>query len=456
MSFIGSAPAGGAPQKIATLGNFVDLKNSGWAQQYLPELVEQEAQIFGNRSVSGFLDIVGAEEAMQADQVIWSEQGRLHISFSGTTHASTVGKILATAHKVRVGDTVIVSDADSTVKCYVTAVATNDFDVAPYTAADLAAAGIAVGGVAVKGFVFGSEYKKGTDSTGRGYGIEPTLTTRENYTTIMKDKFTVSGSDAAAIGWIEVAGEEGQGGYYWYVKGASETSTRFGDYCEMSCIEDELAAASSGADAQGLKGSEGLFAAIETRGNVFNADAAATPTNMLADIDLILQRFDTQGAIEENTMFLNRAMSIGIDDMLAGQSTSTGASFGLFDNNEDMALNLGFNGFRRGSYDFYKSDWKYLNDFSTRANLNDTTNPVLGVIAPAGMSSVYDQMLGKNVKRPFLHVRYRASQTENRNMKIWTTGSVGAATSDLDAMEIHYLTERCLVTQGANNFVILK
>ena len=59
------------------------------------------------------------------------------------------------------------------------------------------------------------------------------------------------------------------------------------------------------------------------------------------------------------------------------------------------------------------------------------------------------------MKRPFLHVRYRASQTENRKMKTWITGSVGAATSKLDAMEVNYLSERCLVTQGANNFVLM-
>ena len=41
-------------------------------------------------------------------------------------------------------------------------------------------------------------------------------------------------------------------------------------------------------------------------------------------------------------------------------------------------------------------------------------------------------------------------------MKTWTTGSVGAATSALDAMQIHMLTERCLVVQGANNFMLMK
>jgi hypothetical protein len=123
-----------------------------------------------------------------------------------------------------------------------------------------------------------------------------------------------------------------------------------------------------------------------------------------------------------------------------------------------MALNLGFSGFRRGSYDFYKSDWKYLNDKSTRGSINakDTVNAIRGVMIPAGVSSVYDQQLGKNLKRPFLHVRYRASQTDNRKMKSWVTGSVGAVTSDLDAMEMHMLSERCLIVQGANNFFLLK
>jgi len=40
-------------------------------------------------------------------------------------------------------------------------------------------------------------------------------------------------------------------------------------------------------------------------------------------------------------------------------------------------------------------------------------------------------------------------------MKTWLTGSVGATTSDLDAMEINYLSERCLVTQGAMNFMLM-
>jgi hypothetical protein len=145
----------------------------------------------------------------------------------------------------------------------------------------------------------------------------------------------------------------------------------------------------------------------------------------------------------------------------SGFDQAYGASFGLFNNEAEMALNLGFSGFRRGSYDFYKTDWKYLNDASTRGILGLTAivpgNTVEGVLIPAGTSTVYDQIMGQNIRRPFLHVRYRASETEDRRMKSWITGSVGGAyTSSLDAMKVNFLSERCLCVQGANNFVLFQ
>ena len=154
-------------------------------------------------------------------------------------------------------------------------------------------------------------------------------------------------------------------------------------------------------------------------------------------------------------MFLNRATNWSIDNMLAGQNTygAGGTSYGVFENSEDMALNLGFTGFRRGSYDFYKSDWKYLNDSTTGGNQGS----VLGVLVPAGTSTVYDQQLGKNISRPFLHVRYRASEADDRRMKSWVTGSVGGNyTSAIDEMNVHFLSERALCVQAANNFLLLK
>jgi hypothetical protein len=266
----------------------------------------------------------------------------------------------------------------------------------------------------------------------------------------------------AQIGWVEVATEDGTSGYLWYLKAESETRLRFEDHLEMSVVEGELnvnAAPAANYGAAALPGTQGLFAAIEDRGNVNTGFTAATG---LADFDAILKNLDTQGAIEENMLFLQRQTSLDFDDMLAAVGSPAGgvyqggSSFGLFENSEDMALNLGFSGFRRGSYDFYKTDWKYLNDASTRGGI-DGVSSIEGVLVPAGTSTVYDQILGTNIRRPFLHVRYRASQSDDRRMKSWLTGSAGGAyTSTLDAMEVNFLSERCLVTQAANNFVLFK
>jgi hypothetical protein len=283
----------------------------------------------------------------------------------------------------------------------------------------------------------------------------------------MKDYYEVSGSDASRIGWVEVSSEGGASGYLWYIKAEADTRARFNDYVEMSMLESVKGSGTNGVDdhldiggtAATSVGTQGLFDAITDRGNVTSGISGVNAATDLAEFDAILAEFDKQGAIEEYMLFVNRASSLAIDDMLASMNSygAGGTSYGVFNNDEDMALNLGFSGFRRGSYDFYKSDFRYLNDLATRGGINaaNAANAIRGVFIPAGTSSVYDQQVGASMKRPFLHVRYRASQTDDRRMKTWVTGSVGAVTSALDAMSLHMLTERCLITQGANNFMLM-
>jgi hypothetical protein len=441
-----------------------------FAQQYLPEIYEQEVERYGNRTLSGFLKMVGAEMPMTSDQVIWSEQNRLHISYNACTQANGAGTssviqispLLATAQNViSVNDTVVVLDPVSGLeaKAIVTAStpgAAGSITVQPFNAAgSLTTIGLSAGGLKV--FVYGSDYAKGSNIPTAGAGsrisVNPVLTQFANSPIIIRNQYTINGSDMAQIGWVEVATEDGTSGFLWYLKAESETRLRFEDYLEMAMIEGELNG--SGVNTATQRGTQGLFAAIQARGNVQVGFTAAAG---LGDFDAILKNLDTQGAIEENMLFLQRQTSLDFDDMLGAISwgAAGGTAFGLFENSEEMALNLGFSGFRRGSYDFYKTDWKYLNDASTRGGIVGV-NSIEGVLVPAGTSTVYDQILGTNIRRPFLHVRYRASQGDDRRMKSWLTGSAGGAfTSTLDAMEVNFLSERCLVTQAANNFVLFK
>ena len=141
-------------QKQALSSNYLDFTagNNDWAQQYLPDLMAQEAEVFGNRTISGFLAQVGAEEAMTSDEVVWSEQSRLHIAVIGTviTAGSTNGTFTVTGdvdgnttgftvadHGVRTNDIVLISSAGIVTQCLVVDADTAVIQVEPYDKADL-------------------------------------------------------------------------------------------------------------------------------------------------------------------------------------------------------------------------------------------------------------------------------------------------------------------------------
>jgi hypothetical protein len=449
------------------------ITNFNFLSQYLPDTYEQEFERYGNRSIASFLRMVGAELPSNSDMIKWSEQGRLHTKYTACTYAAAAAgvQVITLAGSAicnfRIGQTVFLSSEQVSTESFkgvISAVGTSSFTVQHY--ANVGATTFSAATTTITVFVYGSEFSKGQG--GMQGSNESQDSFFDNKPIIIKDRYTVSGSEMAQVGWVEVTTENGANGYLWYIKSEHETRLRFEDYLEMAMVEGVPAAASSaalstlspaGSFAPGAAtagstaaGTMGMFNAIETRGNVWSG---GNPT-ALSDFDSIVQRLDKQGAIAENALFLNRQFSFDIDDMLAAQNSygAGGTSYGLFDNSEEMALNLGFSGFKRG-YEFYKTDWKYLNDATLRGGL--VGGNINGVLVPAGTMNVYDQVLGKNARRPFLHVRYRASETEDRRYKTWMTGSAGGvATNDLDEMSVHFLSERALCTLGANNFFLFK
>ncbi len=198
MAITGATNLQPAAVKATLSSNYIDFatasSSDGWAQQYLPDLMEKEAEVFGNRTVSGFLSQVGAEEAMTSDQVVWSEQGRLHLAYKGhivngaatanvsgnpaggaieidTTIDDVAVDTSSVDHGIRVNDILLLAHATSGCARVIVGDVTNDqIDVFPYDATDnddeLAHAfeGADVSNSdTITILVIGSEFSKGTN-----------------------------------------------------------------------------------------------------------------------------------------------------------------------------------------------------------------------------------------------------------------------------------------------------
>ena len=205
------------------------ITNFDFLNQYLPDTYEKEFERYGNRSVASFLRMVGAEMPSNSDLIKWAEQGRLHTKYTNVTSAAaaaantavlTINDTLVPGGgtiALRVGQTIMISDNTGasvlTNKALITAVDTAN---AAVTVAYYEAGGQAVAAAVVTSlFVYGSEFQKG--SNGMQGQLEADDVIFSNSPIIIKDRYAVSGSDMAQIGWIEVTTENGANGYLWYL-----------------------------------------------------------------------------------------------------------------------------------------------------------------------------------------------------------------------------------------------
>ena len=455
----------------------------------LPQIYEREVTIYGNRTLMGFLRMIGSEMPTNSQQIRWAEQRRLHVFYNEARRAAngnvftiynegtqsdgsaaipgTGNANIDTNHSLRVGDKVLVGGATAAAKLgYVSAVSrtAGTATIQSYHAATNSDAfdGVPEGNNNVTILVIGSEFGKGSDS--RSEVLQPEYDSYTNNTVIQRDTFAVNGTDANQIGWVEIADENGVQGKYWYLKGKSETMTRWEDYQETHLLEDRTnAGTATNIGKQGnqiggdgfTSGSEGLFQAIEDRGYTTTGGFATSGTGFLSDIDSIIERLDQEGNIEENVFYLDRTESLNFDDGMSSQNNGVGgtsSSWGLFNNSENMGLSLGFNSVRRGSYDFYKKDWKYLNQVDGRGSLGG----IKGVSVPMGTKSVYDQY-GANLSMPFASIHYLAGPMGSRKNQSWVHGGQAPTpTSGLDSMTVEFLSEKCITVKGANNFILFK
>ncbi len=397
---------------------------------------------YGNQGITGFLQLVGATKAVATnDEVQYWEEERLHKKQAGTLSAITAADATATLTAasasdviVRLQDVVLVGGSE---RGLVTAISSATITITALSSDGFSAA--SSGSVSMP--IVGNLYAQGSDQPDEF--IESGITKRVNPFMIMKEVYSVTGSQATNIGWINL----GNGDYRWYLKSEADTRQRFMDKREMMMLLGEKVTASG----LSVSGSEGYFAAIEDRGIVQSG-----LINTIGEVDDIVKVFDKEGAASEYALYVNRAQDLAIDDMLAAGQLASGtaattvgaAAFGSFNNSPETALTLGFRSFARGGYTFHKHDWKLLNDPTLLAD-----SDFYGVAVP--MAQVADAKTGD--KAPALEMNYKAANGYSREMEHWMIGSVlGASNATKDNVEFHYRSECNLVTRAANRHMLIK
>ncbi len=447
------------PAKYTALADFIDEVNA-------PDVRANLIKTFGDQGITGFLKLTGAvNTAGTADEVTYWEEARLHQKQAGAVKATAaidatsfvLDGVVAqggssytegTSNQLiaREGDIVLVGGVDRFV---VTGVSiTDSTGVTEITFTSLDGSGLTAALTADDALslpIVGNMFDQGTDQPGRY--MESNVVKRTNPYAIVKEVFKVTGSQATNIGYVDLGG----GDYRWYIKGEQDTRQRFMDKREMTLLLGQKA----GSD-HSFSGTEGYFAALEDRGLVTNGMIGSTTApNALDDIDAIITQLDKQGAPSEYALYANTAQMLNLDKMIstagAGAATTSGvaANYGAFNNDRDMALNLGFSSFSRGGYTFHKHSWKLLNDPTL---LDGST--FAGVCIP--LANVTDANTG--TKAPALEMNYKAASGYSREMEHWVTGGgvLGFNNNGKDVAEFNYRSECNLITRAANQHVLIK
>jgi len=435
-----------SPSNYTSLGSLIDPTK--------PDVRDLYIQTFGDQGITGLLDVTGAKRsAGTADEVHWYEEGRMNRKLNIATSSGTatiqdaygyVAASMTADQVVQTNDVLIAANGE---RLIVTGSITGDtFAVKQMTNA---AATDATQDVVI----LGNAYAQGTSQPTKPFQME--LVLRKNPYIITKETFHVNGSQATNIGWLNVNGQN-----MWYLKGEMDARKKFMNSREAMLVFGQTASSSGAPTAGGVTvgtttvtGSEGYFQAVENRG-IVSATAGDQNFDSMDDLDSILILLDKEGAPAEYAMYVDRGTSLAVDDLLAsGIATQVTAGlagqFGAFNNDSDMAINLGFKSFTRGGYTFHKHDWKLLNSDYAAGHTS-----YQGALIPLG--TVVDPKNGGS--NPSLEMNYKAAGNYSREMEHWVEGGgvLGYATNGDDLAKFHYRSECNLCVRAANQHVVLK
>jgi len=437
----GPLPYNQSPQTYVSLGDLVDGTKDDVRDIYV--------SAYGDQGLSGLVEVIGAKKNVgSSDETIWYEEGRL-----GRTVKIASGIVTEVNGKdpANTGDTADTLDNKAGLRLYdVLLKGSSRFVVVTVgetvTGHDMADGGAAEAIPDGTWSVIGNAYPQGTDQP--SVPFSPRISRYANPFTIVKESFHVSGSQASNIGWVNVGGQN-----MWYLKGELDARRKFMNMREgMLVFGQKNAAAATGDYGGSVPGSEGYVAAVTARGGVATNPFFAAFNDSSYGFDDIVVEIDKQGNAAENALYLNRELSLACDNQIAtgglgGSGIGLAAAYGAFNNDKDLAVEMGFQSFQRGGYTFHKHDWKLLNDPVAGGVSN-----VKGALIP--LSVVVDAKTGNS--HHSLEMNCKSAGNYSREMEHWVEGGgvLGYNTGGEDLAKFNYRSECNLCVRGANQHFI--
>ena len=413
---------------------------------------EQLIKRYGNQGITGLMELLGNKKETTQQTFEHYEETFLHNHFTGvlgdgngtldvdTAFSDDAGNAGNVA--MRVGDLLL---GGSGTLYYVLSGSVDDYVIKKVSDNSLAS-----DGADTKFTIIGNAHAERTEQP---VGITPRVDQYQNKCQIIKESFTVSGSEATNVIYVKVSNQEFGTGYLWYLQGEADTYQRFMDYSELAMIVGDAGGGSlTDASSNSVVTTEGLLKFIENKGQTMDLGSSAIT---MADFDAAVKSLDKHRGAKEMALYAGINLSLDIDDLLAAQGAyaAGGANYGTFANSKDMALNLGFNSFHRGGYTFHKKTYDLFNRPDLLGGDGFKFNG-FGMCIP--MDNQRDPRSGESI--PSLRMRYKAANGYSREMEHWLTGSavLQNRTNEKDELRSHYRTERGFEGFAPNRFLLFK
>jgi hypothetical protein len=444
MGAIASTPAvryTPSASKIPTAENYLDLADMNYSTHELPDIDKTLNRSYGSQMIDGWFEKTGRKIPYASDVITWTEEDRLTQLASGV--ARTANVFTLAAHTFRAGEVIQAFKPDGSVSRQgrISSTTTTTFTALCGDAAgwdDLGTTGITC-------FADISEFLKGSA------GMQESLNTKyQQYTTrgtITKEMVSENRTNMTQISWLK-ATDNSSGdtvGYVWYYVNKENTEKRFKNKRESANFNSkewsgDLAAA-------GYGGREGLLASM-AQGNIYSGFIADR-----ASAESMIDRLEKQGQLRDNIIYGTTAFCFAQDSFLADTNT-VGMSYGAFNNDKNMALDLSFKGYSLGGYEFNYSALQYLKEATAQGAMAGATK-VNGFLIPSASQSVVDPMEGTTSVRPMIHVRNRSYGAMNRDYELsvfdWKAG-----TNNEDKIRTEFQSEQATVLIGRNNTILFR